>query len=428
MERIILNGLDEEVFYEKSFNGIDVYMVPNLKVNNYYITFNVKFGSIHTEFKEKGRKRYTKVPNGIAHFLEHQMFYQQDGSVAHTFFANTGSFANATTTYKYTFYEVIASDNISKNLNYLLDYVQEPYFIKKNVDAEKGIITEEIKMGIDSPSRQLFDRINSNLYIYTNYKHSIAGTEEDIKNTTAEKIMKCYENFYHPNNMFIVITGNFKPLEVLTIINDNQSKKEFLEFKNPIIKNVKEPTKVVKEYEEIEMNVKIPKLSIGYKISRKKFGNIDDIKLRKYLQIILAGKFDAASDLTEKLVENNIISSSIFVSNFIDKDIVTLFISTESKYPDECIKIINEEMNNLSVDKELLERKKKASISDLIMAFDDIQLVNEIIQTNIILYDKIIDNEFNILKKLNLNEANEIIKNISPKIKTVLVIKPLKTI
>lgn len=426
MEEIILKKLDEKVLYEKSINGIDVFMVPNNKINNYYITFNVKFGSIHTEFKEKGKKSYTKVPNGIAHFLEHQMFYQKDGTVAHNYFANTGSFANATTTYRYTYYEVIGSNQLSKNLNYLLDYVQEPYFIKKNVDSEKGIIIEEIRTGQDSPSRQLFERLNYNLYLKNNYKYSIAGTEEDIKNTTPEKIMKCYENFYHPENMFIVVTGNFKPLEVMTIINENQTKKEFKDYKNPTIKKYREPLKVEKDYEEIEMNVKIPKISISYKMSRNNFKDIDDIKLRKYLQIILASKFDIASDLTEELIENNIITSTIYTSNYIDDNIVTLIISTETKYPEECIKIIEEEMNNLTIDKELLDRKKKVGISDLIMAFDDIQIVNEIIQTNIILYDKIIDNEYDIIKKLNLTQAATIKDNISTKLKSILVIKPFK--
>ena len=273
---------------------------------------------------------------------------------------------------------------------------------------------------------QLFERLNYNLYLKNNYKYSIAGTEEDIKNTTPEKIMKCYENFYHPENMFIVVTGNFKPLEVMTIINENQTKKDFTEYKNPTIKKFKEPLKVEKDYEEIEMNVKIPKISISYKISRRNFKDIEDIKLRKYLQIILASKFDIASDLTEKLIENNIITSSVYTSNFIDDDIVTLIISTETKYPEECIKIIEEEMNNLTIDKELLDRKKKVGISDLIMAFDDIQIVNEIIQTNIILYDKIIDNEYDIIKKLNLTEATSIKDNISTKIKSILVIKPFK--
>lgn len=426
MKKIILKGLDEHLYYEKSKKGLDVFMLPNNKVNNFYITFNVKFGAIHTEFKEKGRKNYIKVPHGIAHFLEHQLFYQKDGTVAHDYFANLGSYANAATTYRYTNYEVISTNNIAKNLNYLLDYVQEPYFIKKNVESEKGIIIEEIRMGLDSPGRQLFQRIYNNLFVKNNYKYSIAGDEEDITKITADKISKCYDMFYHPENMFIVVTGNFKPLELMTIINENQSKKEYTDFKNPIIKNHKEPLKVEKDYEEIEMNVKIPKLSIAYKMSRKRFGDIDDYKLRKYLQMILSSSFDKASDLTEKLTDNNIISSNISTANFVDKDFVALIISVESKYPDECIKIIDEEMKKLSIDKEAVERKKRVYLSNLIMAFDNVKTVNEMIQDNIILYNQINEDEYNIIKKLNYKEANDVLEKISNRVKTVLVIKPIK--
>ena len=52
MKRIKIDGVDEKIIYEQMPNGLDVYLLPNKKVKNFYMTFNTKFGSLYTEFKK----------------------------------------------------------------------------------------------------------------------------------------------------------------------------------------------------------------------------------------------------------------------------------------------------------------------------------------------------------------------------------------
>ena len=70
---------------------------------------------------------FVKVPNGIAHYLEHLKFYTETGS-AFDYFSKLGSSVNAFTSYNVTCYEVFSSTYFRENLEYLLDYVGTPYF------------------------------------------------------------------------------------------------------------------------------------------------------------------------------------------------------------------------------------------------------------------------------------------------------------
>ena len=116
MKKINIVGIDEEIYYDETEMGMPIIMWVNDKVKNFYMTLNVKYGSIHTEFKTKGSKNFLKVPNGIAHFLEHMMFYMPDGQSAHEYFNDLGSSINACTTNDFTFYEVFGSNKFKDNL------------------------------------------------------------------------------------------------------------------------------------------------------------------------------------------------------------------------------------------------------------------------------------------------------------------------
>ena len=163
MKEIKLKGIDEVLYYDECDNGLPIYMWVNDKVNNFYMTLSVKYGSIDTEFKTKDSDEYIKVSDGIAHFLEHVKFNESDTTTAHDYFNTLGSSINAFTTFNFTSYEVFASSEFSKNLNHLLDYVQTPYFTDQLTEKEKGIICEEVKMGKNNPGHKLYYGMNSAL-------------------------------------------------------------------------------------------------------------------------------------------------------------------------------------------------------------------------------------------------------------------------
>lgn len=425
MQEIALKGIDEKILCETLENGLAVYMLVNEKVNNFYITFSVRYGSIDTEFKCKGDKEYTKVHNGVAHFLEHVNFNESEGKTAHDYFNELGSSINAFTTFDFTLYEVFASSEFSKNLNHLLDYVQTPYFTKPLIEKEKGIICEEVKMGKNNPGHKLYYGMNKALFKKDKRRNLITGEVKDVQATTVEELEKVYDTFYHPENMFVVITGNFNPYEAIGIIKENQAKKKFPKYKNPIKKRVKEPSTVTEEYKEISANVEIPKVKISYKMPRSIFGDIPQMDLNIYLSIILRNNFGPTSYLREELLEKELIVS-LGAAREIFQDTVTIDLNIETKYPKEVIPILKEKMHNLTLTQEDLKRRIRCNIAALINDFDDIEYVNTDIVDQLITYHAIETNTYDKYHDLQLEKAMDIIEHLDLEHSSTVLLVPFK--
>jgi len=412
MEKIKYNGTDEIVYYERLKNGLEVYMYPSNTAKNFYLTFNTKFGSMDTEFKYEKNKKTIKLPRGTAHFLEHQLFEEGNEETAFEKFAMLGSSVNAFTTYDLTCYEVIASENFKENLELLLDFVQNPNFTEKSVKSEKGIIKEEINMYDNNPNARLNFGLEYNLNVKDNHKYTISGNLEDIKKITPDILYRAYDAFYQPSNMFLVLTGKFKPLEALGIIKENQNKKDFSPYKKCIKVRIKEPAYVSQKFERVEMDVTIPKIKIAYKIPKKSFKEFTDLYIKIYLDAILSIKFGATSDTLEKLINDNLISWDIETSRDIRSEYVIIYFQIESDYKDEIIELIRENLHSLEISKEEMMRIKRVNIANFILHFNDIITVAEDIQEDIITNQRIITDILNVYKSLNVSDANKIIKGI----------------
>lgn len=423
MQEIEIKGLNEKIYYDICDNGLPVYMWVNNKVNSYYMTLSVKYGSIHTEFKlDKNGKTY-KMPSGIAHFMEHVKFNEKGGKTANDFFDKLGSDINAFTTFEYTNYQVYANSHFKENLDHLLEYVMTPYFTKSLIAKEKNIIVEEAKMGKDNPYNNLYFGMYQNLFHNYKYKTQIVGEVEDIKKTTLEDINLIFDTFYHPKNMFLVITGNFNPYEAMQIVKDNQKKKEFKEYKKPIIITQKENEKVVEAIEEKHANIEIPKIKISLKIPKKNFKMNDELKLRIILSIILKTNFGGTTDFYEDLFERDLVTS-IGTSREIIEDYVIISLNVESKYPDEVLPLLKDKLENLSIEDKTLTRRIRANIATLVLSYDSIDAVNEDIQDNLIIYGNVVDNLKDIYASITLNEVKNVIKNISTKEMATLIMLP----
>ena len=425
MQEIVLKGIDEKIYYDKCDNGLPIYMLVNDKVNNFYMTLSVKYGSIDTEFKCKGDTEYTKVHDGVAHFLEHVNFNEPDGTTAHEYFDKLGSSINAFTTFDFTCYEVFAHTEFEDNLNHLLDYVQTPYFTKELIEKEKCIICEEVKMGKNNPGHKLYYGMNKALYKKDKRRNLVTGEVEDVKGTSVKELQSVFDTFYHPENMFVVITGNFNPELAVAIIKENQARKAFPKYLSPIKKRDKEPIAVNTEYEEIEANVEIPKVRISYKMPISCFGNIDKRLLNIYLSIILRNNFGSTSYLREELLEKELVVG-ISASRDIFNDVVTIDINMETKYPETVIPIVKEKLSNLTLNEDDLKRRIRCNIAALINDFDDIEYVNTDIADQIITHGDVCDNMYELYNGLTLGEANRVISNIDLNNSSTVLLVPFK--
>ena len=267
MEKIKIKGIDEEIYFTTSKCGLPIYVWKSEYAKSFYLSLNVHYGSIHTEFSIDGKKY--KVPQGIAHFMEHIKFNVDKDTTANDLFDPLGSDINAFTTFRYTSYLVYGTSKIKENLYSLLDYVYNPYFTKDMIKKEKGIITSEINMGKDQPYNQLYFAFNKAMYHKEKYKYLITGEVEDIKRVELDDIELIYQTFYHPKNMFLIVTGNVNPYEIEQMVNDNLDRKEFSDYLVPKIAPIKEPKNVVSKEIEVSANVEVEKLKLALKYLKR---------------------------------------------------------------------------------------------------------------------------------------------------------------
>ena len=420
METIKIKGIDEVIYFTTSKAGLPLYVWKNEYAKSFYISLNVNYGSLHTEFSIDGKKY--KVPQGIAHFMEHIKFNVDKDTTANDLFDPLGSDINAFTTFKYTSYLVYGTSKIKENLNALLDYVYNPYFTKEMIKKEKGIIASEINMGKDQPYNQLYFAFNKAMYHKEKYKYLITGEVEDIKKIELDDINLIYDAFYHPKNMFLIVTGNVNPYEIEQMVNDNLDLKEFPNYLNPKILPVKEPKYVVQEEVVVDANVEVEKAKIGLKIPLKDLKGFERVKLNIMLSIILSNNFGDSSDLKEELLQNNIITF-LSATRFVLEDYIVIDVTIESKILDEAIRRVIDALEHLHMNEADLKRKVNSSIATLVLNYEDVESVNNMLQTYLVYYKKIIPNLKEIYESITLEEIKEVIQAINTKEMVVVKMK-----
>ena len=253
----------EKAYIEKLENGLTVIIVPKKDTLKKYVIFGTNFGSIDNKFIMPGKKEETSIPDGVAHFLEHKMFEQENGTNSLDILSALGVDANAYTTNDHTAYLFEATDNFYEALDELMNYVQNPYFTDENVEKEKGIIGQEINMYDDEPSWQVYMNAMKLMYKNNPINIDIAGSIESISKITKETLYDSYNTFYDLSNMLMVVCGDFKPEEILQEIKSRLTKKG----NSDAIKRIypQEPEEIVEKEKTVTMEVNNPIYAIGFK-------------------------------------------------------------------------------------------------------------------------------------------------------------------
>ena len=415
-----IKHFDLPLYSEVLDNGLVVNLVPKLNISNVYATFSTYYGSFHNDFIPIDGNDYYQAPLGVAHFLEHKVFEQESGEDPFAFYTKNGADANANTSHQKTTYLFSGTGNLEKNLKYLLDFVQKPYFTDENVEKEKGIIEQEIKMYDDVPYWKLYDSTLNNAFHVHPLKYPIAGTVETINKITKDDLYTCYNTFYHPSNMFLTIVGNFDPEKVIKTIRSNQKKKKYEKAKEIILKSYDEPDTVVVENATVQFDVEIPKVTLSYKIN---INNYDINELRYYLNTYFELKLGVTSEINEKLKEEGLITSSIDIDIMsADKHLLVVLLF-ESKEYEKVIEMIEEELQSHNILEKDLNRKKKVMKSSCVFRSDSIYSIASKINSNMINYRRVILDEYELIDKLNIKEFNDILDTLNFENKVITVLK-----
>ena len=425
MKTIKLEIINEKIYYEKLNNGLEIYVSYQKDFNNNFACFLTNFGGLDIEFIPAGKDKMVMMPSGIAHFLEHKLFEQENGSSVHEFYKKSGTYVNASTNYKTTRYIFSGPNNFDKNLEFLLDFVQKPYFTNSNVEKEKGIILEEQSMTKDDPDRLFYETIYKNLFNKLPYDKTVIGSRKDISSITKEDLYSCYNTFYHPSNMVLFVVSNKNPKEVINIVKNNQDKKKFKDVKI-IKKEYEEDEQVRKEKEIIHSNVNETRISYSLKYSLDYF-DASKIEIYDYFTIffnLLIGDLSKFNlDLKTKKIINDDIGHSVSIEKSKNKEYVIFTITAVTDKPNKFIKLLEEKLNDKDYKKEDFEIYRKSILANLIYQFADTgSIINYMVDEY--LFSKKIDSE-NILveKNINYKRFKEVTDKLIIKNKSIVILK-----
>ncbi|WP_077615814.1 EF-P 5-aminopentanol modification-associated protein YfmH [Caenibacillus caldisaponilyticus] len=310
MEIQRFDRLQETVYREVLPNGLTVCVLPKKGFQRTYATFATKYGSIDNHFKSLTSKNWVRVPDGIAHFLEHKLFEQPDGTDVFHAFSRQGAEANAYTTFTRTTYLFSSTANVEKNVETLIDFVQTPAFTDQSVEKEKGIIGQEIRMYNDTPDWRVYFGLIENMYHAHPVKIDIAGTIESIAQITKESLYECYHTFYHPGNMVLFIVGPVDPERMIHLVAENQARKNYTKQAPVERRYPEEPAGVAKAKSVLKMGVETPKSMVGFKAARVHRSGQDYLKHELSVQILLELLFGKSSDNYRRLIDEKLIDES----------------------------------------------------------------------------------------------------------------------
>lgn len=427
MKKITNNTLKESYYFEQLPNGLKVYLWPKNDFNITYGVFATRYGSIDRKFVPLNSEEFVEVPDGIAHFLEHKLFDMEDAD-ANDLFSALGAEANAYTSYDRTAYLFSATSKVDECLTLLLDFVQQSHFTEESINQEQGIIEQELLMYLDKPSSALYSGLLETMYEKNHVRIDIGGTVDSIKKINKDLLDLCYQTFYHPANMVLVVVGKFDPEKIIELVRTNQAKKTFIPYKKIRREYLCENNVVFKTEGERKMDVIVPRTAVGLKIGYEDLNGHELLKRNYALSILIEMFFDPSSDHYQYLLEKEIINNTYDFNIFYEETYAYVEFSTESlKYEqfNEFIKQKLMELKDVEVSPEVFEKYKRINIADAIRRFNSPEYIgNLFIDMDfkcVDLFDVITD-----LQSLTLDDVKAIQKLFVPESLCTFVIKPKK--
>ncbi len=255
---IVTSSLFSEEIY-KLDNGLTIILkeMHNVPLATFQIW--VKTGSIH-EVNQPGA--------GISHFVEHLLFTdtkKRQGTEIAGLMKKYGCDMNGYTSFERTVYHfTLSSESLFKIMPIVKEMIFQPAFKKEQIEKERNVIYKEINMNIDDPKRFFSKLIFSSSYQKAFYKLPVIGYEEFFKDISRNDIISYYKKRYVPDNIAVVVVGDFKTDELKIEI-----KKHFNSIKRKYLKQVylhEEPNQTgYREVTKYRKDIKIPKIALAWK-------------------------------------------------------------------------------------------------------------------------------------------------------------------
>ncbi|MEW6026224.1 MAG: pitrilysin family protein [Planctomycetota bacterium] len=367
MYKVFNKHLNEKYYFTR-IGALPVFIIPKKSINEKVALLAVNYGSIDNSWQDNGNP--LTVPEGIAHFLEHQQFKKADGDTSIEF-ARFGASYNASTGNRSTTYYFQSSENFLENLDVLFKVVFTSYFDGPNVAKEKSIIEQELRMYNDMPGFKVYDNLMSNLYKYHPVRISIGGTVESVRTITPELLAQCYRTFYQPSNMVLVICGDLeKDVErIIAHIRESQYLHHHPTGMEVTRNMPVEPPEINKPSSEENMSASTSSLLIGYKETRTGLEGISLLRQNIISDMLLDLLFGKSSKLYTKLYEEKLIDDRFGCGYSSHKTFGFTIISAETEQPEKLYQRIMDELRRPAVGKLCGNRELRQEQSKLMGKF-----------------------------------------------------------
>lgn len=352
-----------------------VLVLPKTGFSKKYALIGTNYGSIHNHFRTSVRKGRTKVPDGIAHFLEHKMFEKDDGDVMDRFSA-LGCSSNAMTSFNHTGYLFECTENFEPALELLVDFVTRPYFTPELVEKEKGIIGEEIKMYLDDPGWRGYMRLLESLYDRHPVATDIAGTLESIAEITADDLDLCHRTFYSPDNMHLAVSGDVDPQQVADIAAAVLERNDRGDLQREKILP-KHPKRARRKSTRDAMSVSAPKLTVGWMADPAELG-IDPLTLEVGLETFFGAVLGKGGALHGELFQEGLIDDSFTFSVNSENEFAFVVAGGDTSRPDELSTRLREGVvraANSALDEERIRRMRRTQFGSFVRSFNSVATI-----------------------------------------------------
>jgi predicted Zn-dependent peptidase len=284
----------EEVLLARTSRGLSVRVLPRPRLREAAAVITFHYGSIDLAFDRDGIR--TESPAGTAHYLEHKLFEDEELAVFQRFAAR-GARVNAQTGFARTTYFFQCAQQFGDNLRDLLRLVSRPHITDENVEKERGIIAQEVRMYEDSPDQGAAFSLLSAMYAQHPARLTVGGTVESIGRITKATLLDAYAAFYRTGNASLAVAGPVDPDEVLRLAEAC----ELAEGSAPSRADIADFAPVASSRIERSLSVARPKALLGLKERERADTAFARSRRATATGVVLDRLFAGSSDLRERM-------------------------------------------------------------------------------------------------------------------------------
>jgi len=399
------SNIDEEYYEKRLDSGLKVVFIPRERFNKKHAILSVEASSVDLKLKDLNDEIY-EYPKGIAHFMEHILFENREGSIIDKF-SKIGSSVNAYTGFNNTNYYFNTTSNFFDSLKYLFGFVLNPHFDTDRINHEKNVIKQEINMYQDSPNWQSFYQLLQSLFYKYPIKNNIAGTQKSIEKINKKTLIDFFDKFYSLDNMTLIVIGAINSDRLFDWLDKNITIKRNQDFSYEKL-YPEEPMGIRLEEKDLAMSISRPIISLGYK-ENSRFENKEKIIKQDMLtNMILEMIFGKSSDNYHDLYNKDLIDENFSFNYMREKNSGFAKIYAETNSIDRTINGITEIIDNWEqeIDNENFEVVKHKFIGRYFRSLNSV----ETLSSQIIKYLKFEQNYLDIIKMIKDIKLDEVIK------------------